>query len=101
MRHLLLLACLGSTGALAQPAVPLETTPAAAAALLPPSAAVSPSNPYEAVVPITDTSPATEAAALREALALVLSGITALPDVRSNAGAMGILDQASTLAQRY
>ena len=70
-----------------------------AAALAPPAAA--PVNPYEAVVPVTDTSPTGQSAALREALATVLGAVTGLPDVRTRSTVIPILDQAAELVQSY
>ncbi len=100
MRTFLLLAGLLPAAAVAQ--APLQSAaPGAATAPAPVVASVSPTNPYEAVVPLIDASPAAEAAALREALALVLAGITGLSDVRTSAAAAPILEQASKLAQRY
>jgi hypothetical protein len=64
-------------------------------------ATVSPSNPYEALVPLADSTPAAESAAMREALATVIANITALPDARSNAAVMPILDQAQAFVQHY
>jgi hypothetical protein len=66
-----------------------------------PTAAVNPSNPYEAVVPLADSTPAAESVAMREALATVITGITSLPDVRANPTASAILDQAPQLVQHY
>jgi hypothetical protein len=68
---------------------------------LPPTATVNPSNPYEALVPLADSTPAAEGAAMREALATVIAGITGLPDVRTNPAVAPILDQAQTLVQHY
>ncbi len=64
-------------------------------------ATVTPANPYEALVPLADSTPAAESAAMREALATVIAGITGLPDVRMNASVAPILDQAQTLVQHY
>ena len=61
----------------------------------------NPANPYEALVPLADTTPAAESVAMREALATVITGITGLPDVRANPAAMAILDQAPQLVQHY
>lgn len=94
MRSLMLLASL-------LPAFALAQLPPPSALAVPPAAAVNPSNPYEAIVPLGAPSPAAEAAALREALATVLAGVTALPDVRTNVAAMSILDRARQLVQRY
>lgn len=83
--------------ALAQSAAaPISAAPALSA-----TATVTPSNPYEALVPLADSTPAAEGAAMREALATVIAGITGLPDVRANASVAPILDQAQTLVQHY
>ncbi|HZP13299.1 MAG TPA: DUF2066 domain-containing protein [Nevskiaceae bacterium] len=94
MRVLLLFAAFPLIAAAQTPVVP----PAAA---LPPTATVNPSNPYEALVPLADSTPAAQAVAMREALATVIAGITGLPDVRMNPSAVPILDQAQQLVQHY
>jgi hypothetical protein len=102
MRCLVLLAATFPLLAFAQAApAPLTAAAITPAPALPPTATVNPSNPYEAVVPLADVTPAAEGGAMREALATVLAGITGLPDVRSNPLAMPILDQAQQLAQHY
>src|SRR5256885_300228 len=73
-----------------RPALPQAAVPAIAAAPAPAPVA-QPSNPYEALVPLTDTSPEAEAAALREALAIVLGNVTGLPDVRTSPAAAPVL----------
>ncbi len=101
MRALLLFAAFPLIAAAQTPPVPPAGAPATAAVALPPTATVNPSNPYEALVPLADSTPAAEAAAMREALATVIAGITALPDVRMNPSTVPLLDQAQTLVQHY
>ena len=78
---------------------PIASIAAAPAPVMAPAAA--PANPYEAVVPVTDTSPGGQSAALREALATVLGTISGLPDVRTRTTVTPILDQAADLVQSY
>jgi hypothetical protein len=72
-----------------------------AAAAQTPLPAPAPSNPYEAVVPLTDPSATGQDAALREALAAVLAKVTSLPEIRSQPAAAPVLAQAAQLVQHY
>ena len=66
-----------------------------------PVASAPPVNPYEAVVPLADTSPGGETAALREALATVIATVTGLADIRTQPAAGGVLERAQQLVQHY
>src|SRR5882724_9279640 len=61
------------------PAFSQAQTAAAAGATAP----APPADPYEAVVPLTDATPAAHDAALREALATVLARVSGLADLRT------------------
>lgn len=60
-----------------------------------------PANPYEALIPVTDTSEKGQTAALNEALALVLTNVSGLSSIRSEPAAVSILSQARALVQHY